>query len=78
MLPTIDMKATGIHLRAVFNEKGITVRTVQEYLGLASVQAVYHWFHGISLPSIDNLYALSELLNMPMDDLIIGNRQSLK
>ena len=29
---------------------------------------------GNSLPTIDNLYALSELFQMPVDEMICGNR----
>ena len=32
----------------------------------------YHWLDGQSLPSLDNLYALSKILGVPMDRLIIG------
>ncbi len=30
---------------------------------------------GKSMPTIDNLYALSELLQVPMDMLVVGNRR---
>lgn len=59
------------------NQKGITVKDVQEYLGLASVQSVYHWLSGRSIPSVDNLYALSELFQLPMDHLICGSRKAV-
>ena len=39
----------------------LTVKAVQQFLGLGSAQSIYHWLNGISLPTIDNLYALSEL-----------------
>ena len=44
MLPVIDKKETGIKLRLMMDERGITVKDVQQYLGLGSVQSVYHWF----------------------------------
>ena len=58
MFPTIDKKNTGVHLRRIMDERGCTVKDVQHYLGLGSVQSVYHWLNGISMPTIDNLYAL--------------------
>lgn len=57
MFPTINLKETGTNLRKIMKERSITVKEVQQYLGLGSVQSVYHWLNGISLPSIDNLYA---------------------
>ena len=31
---------------------------------------------GVSMPTVDNLYALSELFKMPMDCIVCGSRQS--
>ena len=74
MLPVIDKKETGIKLRLMMDERGITVKDVQQYLGLGSVQSVYHWLNGLSMPTVDNLYALSYLFRVPVDDMICGNR----
>jgi len=75
MFPLIDKKRTGIHLRRIMDERGLSVKDIKDYLGLSSVQSVYHWLNGISMPTIDNLYAMSELFQMPVDDMICGNRQ---
>lgn len=68
MFPIIDRKRTGIRLRRIMDERGLSVKDVQQYLELGSVQSVYHWLNGLSMPTIDNLYALSELFQMPIDD----------
>lgn len=75
MFPTIDKRRTGIQLRKMMDERGLTVKDIQKYLCLGSVQSVYHWLNGISLPTIDNLYALSELFQIPVDEMLCGNRQ---
>ena len=75
MIPVIDKKKTGIHLRRNMDERGLSVKDVQQYLGLGSVQSVYHWLNGLSMPTIDNLYALSELFQIPVDDMLCGNRR---
>lgn len=77
MLPIIDKKKTGINLRLMMDERGLTVKDVQQYLKLGSVQSVYHWLNGISLPTVDNLYALSYLFQVPVDDMICGNRRQI-
>ena len=74
MIPLIDREKTGRHIKAVMEECGLTALDVQKYLSLGCVQSIYHWFYGASLPSIDNLYALSELFMIPMDALICGDR----
>ena len=68
----IDYKATGIQIRKLMDEKGITVREVQDFLRLESVQAIYNWLYGLSLPTVQNLYLLAKLLEVKMDDLIVG------
>ncbi len=75
MYPRINKRETGIKLRKIMDEHGITVKDVQEYLKLGSVQSVYHWLNGLSMPTVDNLYALSEYFKLPIDDMICGNRQ---
>ncbi|MBD5482901.1 MAG: helix-turn-helix transcriptional regulator [Lachnospiraceae bacterium] len=72
--PTINMKATGIRLGQIMKWKKISPKAVQDYLGLSCVQSVYRWLNGCSIPSVDHLYALSELFQIPMDHLIVGNR----
>jgi transcriptional regulator with XRE-family HTH domain len=74
MIPLIDREKTGCRIRMMMEERGITVQEVRSYLCLGCVQSIYHWFHGISLPTLDNLYALSELMQVPMDTLICGDR----
>lgn len=73
--PKIDMYKTGQNIKRIMVEQGMVVKDIQEYLGLAAPQSIYHWFEGRSLPTVDNLYALSELFHMPIDVIVRGNRQ---
>lgn len=74
MLPLINKRETGINLRRIMDERGITAKDVQEYLELGCVQSVYRWIDGINMPTIDNLYALSALFQLPIDEIVRGNR----
>lgn len=71
--PVIDKKKIGSTLKRYMQERGLTARDVQEYLGLACVQTVYRWTAGISVPTVGNLYALSRLMNTSVDTFISGN-----
>lgn len=73
--PVIDTVKTGKRIRTLMMEKGYTVKDLQRYLGLGTSQAIYHWFRGKSMPTLDNLYALSELFRVPVDGLLRGNRR---
>ena len=77
MFPVINLKETGINLRRIMDKRGISAKDIQEYLNLASVQSVYHWCNGINMPTIDNLYALSQLFQLPIDAIVRGNRKAI-
>lgn len=69
--PIIDMDASGMHLKDVCTEAGYTPQQLSQLLELSAPQAIYQWYRGRSLPSTDNLFALSKLLEKHMDELII-------
>ena len=73
MFPTINKKETGVNLRRIMDMRCIKPRDLQEYLGLGCVQSVYRWLDGVSMPTIDNLYAISKMLQVPMDSIVCGN-----
>lgn len=73
--PQIDVYKTGQNIKQIMTERGMSVRDIQEYLGLSVPQSIYHWFEGKSLPTVDNLYALSKLFNMPVDMLLCGDKE---
>ena len=74
-MPVIDKAKTGKRIRQLMKLRGITVREASSFLSLECVQSIYRWFEGKSLPSIENLYALSLLLEVPMEMLICAGRQ---
>lgn len=73
--PVVDIYQTGQNIKRIMKLRGVTVKEIQVFLGLSTPQSVYHWFEGRNLPTIDNLYALSELLRVPIDGLLRGSRQ---
>ncbi len=73
--PVIDIKRTGQNIKHIMQMRGMTVKDIQAFLELSTPQSIYHWFDGRNLPTLDNLYALSELFCLPIDTLIKGNRE---
>ncbi|MDD3335694.1 MAG: helix-turn-helix transcriptional regulator [Eubacteriales bacterium] len=69
--PVVDVPATGRNSQRLRQARGLTVRDVQAYFGFEKPQAIYKWQSGKSLPSVDNLYALSSLLEVPMEDILV-------
>ena len=70
-------KFKGLIAQTEINGDKVIFLKPQKYMNLSCVQTVYHWLDGTSIPSIDNLYALSSLFKMPMDALVCGNRPSI-
>ena len=70
--PTIDMTATGNRIRDLRKEHHLKVDDIVSFMGFESQQAVYKWQRGESLPSVDNLYALSRLFGTTIDDILVG------
>ena len=61
----IDLVATGDNIRRLRMERGMTVRDLQNYFGFEEPRAIYKWQKGESLPTVDNLYALGTLFEVP-------------
>ena len=70
-IPSIDMEATGRNITRLRQQAGLTVRDLQEIFGFTTPQAIYKWQRGKSLPTVDNLYALGALLDVPMEDILV-------
>lgn len=75
--PGIEMTKTGNWLRYICKFKQVSVRSLCDYMRLASPQSVYGWFCGKTLPSLDNFYMLSQILHVPLDELIINKAEIL-
>lgn len=70
-LPIINMLLTGQNIARLRAQRGLSVRQLQRLLGFATPQAIYKWQNGTSLPTIDNLVALSTILSVSIDAIIV-------
>ena len=77
LYPIINLRETGINLHRIMDRRGISPKDIKEFLNLGSIQTVYNWCNGLNMPTIDNLYALSQLLRVPIDAIICGNRKPI-
>jgi hypothetical protein len=71
MLPVIDLVKTGNNIKSLLAQNNISVTQLQDILGFTSPQAIYKWFWGQSLPSIDNLVILSSILHLSIEDILV-------
>ena len=70
----IDPIATGLNILRLRKERGLSVKDIQRYFHFEEPRAIYKWQSGKSLPSLDNLYSLSALFQVPMDAIIVGTK----
>lgn len=68
----IDPQLTGRSIRRLIRSSGMTVREVSEALGLLTDNPVYKWMRGEGTPSLDNLYVLSQMFHVTINDILEG------
>ncbi|MBR5422692.1 MAG: helix-turn-helix transcriptional regulator [Clostridia bacterium] len=71
IFPVIDLAATGENIRRLRISRGLSVRQLQSFFGFEEPRAIYKWQKGESLPTVDNLYALGKILDVPMEQILI-------
>ena len=69
-IPVVDLNRTGHNICILREQSGISVKELQKMLGFATPQAIYKWQHGDSLPTVDNLVALSVIFDVPIDSIL--------
>ena len=69
--PVIDPVLTGTNLKRLIRGSGNTVAGVGRQLGIADRSTMYKWLRGDALPGIDNLLALSLLLDVSINDILV-------
>lgn len=68
--PEYDMKLIGHNLKRLREERKLTVDDVRRYLRLGSVQAVYKYEEGKSYPPADAIFALMQLYEVGLYDIV--------
>ena len=54
-MPIINMEQTGKQIAELRKNANLTVNDIKEALALTTVNAVYKWQRGQTLPTLDNL-----------------------
>ena len=76
--PEYDMKVVGQNLKRLRVAKKLSVDDVREYLCLGSVQAIYKYEKGKSYPHADTMFALMELYEANLYDIIRNHEEDDK
>ncbi|MDE7324225.1 MAG: helix-turn-helix domain-containing protein [Lachnospiraceae bacterium] len=76
-LISLDMRMTGKVIKNMITKRGFSIREIQQKLNLSCPQPVYRWMSGQTMPSLDNLYMLSSILGMHMEDLLMTRNDEM-
>lgn len=69
--PVIDPVMTGKNIKELIKNSGNTVAGVGRLLGIADRSTMYKWLRGDALPGIDNMLALSMILGVSINEMLV-------
>lgn len=70
----IDVEATGRQIGFFMLANDYDIRELSKLMNV-SYQAVHRWVRGKVLPEIQNLYILSQIFGVKIDDFIVSVRE---
>ena len=73
-MEVINIEETGKNIKNIFKERNYKIKDIQDIFGFNTPQAIYKWFRGEAIPSIDNLIIISSICNIKIDDIIIRQK----
>ena len=71
----LDIEATEERVSSLIKESGLKDREIGEKIGV-STQAVNKWRHKLNYLDIENLYALSGVLRVKVDDFLVPRKRN--
>ena len=77
LVPFVDMKLTGQNIIALREQRGLSVRDLQNLLGFATPQSIYKWQRGETIPTIENLVALACILSVSIDEIVASECRTM-
>lgn len=74
-IPVIDARATGENINRMRKASGLSTAEMQDILGFTNRNAIYKWFRGVNLPTLDNLVILAALFDVNVSDIIVVSKE---
>lgn len=70
-VPVVDLTATGMNIKRLRKQSGLSVKNLQDIFGFSTPQAIYKWQRGTAMPTLDNLVALAAIFDVTLDDIVV-------
>ena len=61
----------GMRIKQLRIKRGLTVERLAELLGVG-VRVIYRWQNGETVPSVEHLYVLAQVLDTTMEYILTG------
>ena len=71
----LDIAATGHKIRTLMDERKISAKELSKVMSV-SIQAVYRWQKGETLPTISNMFILGQLFDVDVDDILVAREST--
>lgn len=68
---SINMEKTGANIKKLIRERGYTIDEIMTITGISTPQAVYKWFSGKSIPGMETMVVLSEVLGKSIREILV-------
>ena len=68
---SINMEATGQNIKRLIQTSGYTVKDIMEITGITTEQAIYKWYSGKSIPSLEVQLILAAALGKSIEEILV-------
>ena len=68
---SINMEETGRNIKRLIQASGYTMKDIMLITGISSQQAIYKWYRGESIPSIETQLILCKVLGLQITELLV-------
>ena len=68
---SINMEETGANIKRQIKSKGYSIKEIMEITGVTTEQAIYKWYSGKSIPSIETQLVLCDILGIDIKELLV-------
>lgn len=71
----LDIAATGNKIKMFMDKREISAKDLSKVMNV-SIQAVYRWQKGETLPTISNMFILGQLFDVDVDDILVARENT--
>jgi transcriptional regulator with XRE-family HTH domain len=73
-MPIVNMRATGAKIKEIMHQNNMHVADIQDACGFNTPQAIFKWFRGDAMPTIDNMVIIADIFGVTINDIVVVDR----